>query len=322
MIIDVHHHWIPQEYIDNIQKYLHPGQSLEQKGDGSVIKEGPYEMFNPKKLFYLMNNQVRHLDEGGIDMAALSMGCFQDWTTADMAPGINNAMAEVQAKYPRRVIGLAHVDPFHKSAPRELERCVKELGLKGLTFNTNTKGKYPDAREFGPLYKKVTELGIPIVVHAASLPHTNYFRRVTRQGVNTPLLARAIDHMIATTRLVTSGTLREFPGLNFIFGHLGGAGYFTSLGRFAPTPGYKDYDAVKSQMYFDTAPVGWGKLALQAAVAAYGAGNVLMGSDYPAVPHDGPGMKKSVDVIRELDLTPKEKDQILSSTAARLFHLA
>ena len=319
MIIDVHHHWIPKEHIDNIENYLKPGQTVEAKGQGRVVKEGPWELFNPKKLFYQTDEQVRHLDEAGIDMVALSMGCYADWNDSATAPGINDAMAEAQAKYPSRIIGLAHINPLEAEAPRELERCVKTLGLKGLSFNTNTAGKYPDAKEYGPLYRKVSELGVPIVVHAASLPHTEYMRQVTWQGLGTPLLARAIDHMLASARVIKSGILQEYPGLKFIFGHLGGSGFFTSLERFGITPGSPEYKTMKSQLYFDTAPVGWGKVALNAAISAYGADNVLMGSDYPAVTYDGPSLRGAVAAIEELEFSASEKAKILGDTAARLF---
>ena len=29
MIIDVHHHWMPQEHIENLEKYLRPGEVAE-----------------------------------------------------------------------------------------------------------------------------------------------------------------------------------------------------------------------------------------------------------------------------------------------------
>ena len=321
MIIDVHHHWIPKEHIENIEHYLQPRQTVEAKGQGRVVKEGSWELFNPKKLFYQMDEQIKHLDEAGIDMAALSMGCYADWNDAQRAPGINNAMAEVQAQYPHRVIGLAHVNPLETGAPGEVERCVKELGLKGVSFNTNTAGKYPDAKEFGPLYQKISKLGIPIVIHAASLPHTEYMRQVTWQGLATPLLARAIDHMIASARVVKSGILQAYPGIKFVFGHLGGSGFFTSLQRFGFNPGSPGYKEMKSQLYFDTAPVGWGKLALQTAVSAYGVDNVLMGSDYPSVTNDGPSLRGAVAAIQELELSPADQAKILGDTAARLFNV-
>ncbi|MBI4331524.1 MAG: amidohydrolase [Chloroflexi bacterium] len=319
MIIDVHHHWMPREHVENIRDYLLPGQTLVKKGEGEVVKEGPYEMFNPARLYYTAKDQVRHLDEAGIDMAALSVGCYNDWVTSATAPGINNAMAAVQSEYPRRIIGLAQVNPLEDDAPRELERSIKELGLKGVSFNTNTRGLYPDAREFAPLYRKVAELDIPVVVHAACLPHDDYMRRVTRQDIPGPLVARAIDHMLVTARLITGPLIREFPTIKFIFGHLGGAGFFPIMNRLGVLPGTPLYAAMKSQLFFDTAPVGWGKLALQTAVAAYGADNVVMGSDYPAVPNDGPSLKQAVQAIEELELPARDKGKILGDTAARLF---
>ncbi|MBI2934299.1 MAG: amidohydrolase [Chloroflexi bacterium] len=321
MIIDVHHHWIPREHVEHMEKYLLPGQSLEKKARGRVVKEGPWELFHPKKLFYQMDEQVRHLDQAGIDMAALSMGCYQDWTSARVAPEINDAMAEVQSTHPRRVIGLAHVDPLGPEAPAELERSIRELKLRGVSFNTHTRGKYPDSREFGPFYRKVAELGIPIVVHAASMAKNDYMRQVTWQGIGTPLLARAIDHMLATARIATGGVLKEFPTVKFIFGHLGGSGFFTLLERFGERAGVIDRGAMKSQLFFDTAPVGWGKLALETAVSAYGEDNVLMGSDYPAVTYDGPTLKTAVDAVKDLDIPTRARDKILGSTAAELFKI-
>jgi hypothetical protein len=29
MIIDVHHHWMPQEHVENLEKYLRPGEVAE-----------------------------------------------------------------------------------------------------------------------------------------------------------------------------------------------------------------------------------------------------------------------------------------------------
>ncbi len=321
MNIDVHHHWIPREHIENIAQYLQPGQTLEKKGERIAVKEGMWELFYPKPLFHLMDKHVSDMEEAGIDMVALTMGCYQDWNNMAVAPGINNAMAEVQSKYPHRVIGLAHVPPFEEGATQELERCVKELGFKGVTFNTNTQGKYPDAKEFGPLYRKAVELDVPIVVHAASMPYTEYMRSVTFEGIGSPLLARGVDHTVATARIIKKGVLDEFPGLKFLFGHLGGAGFFTSLQRLGLGPDTPAYKKMKSQCFFDTAPVSWGKIALNCAIAAYGVDNVLMGSDYPAAVNDGPGLKKAVQVIEELELTVKEKEKVLGGNAVSLFKL-
>ncbi len=322
MIIDVHHHWIPREHIENIQKYLLPGQTLEKKGQDPVVKEGTYGLFSPKKLFCLTDEQVHHLDEAGIDMMVLSMGCYHDWTTMAVAPGINDAMAEAQGKYPKRIIGLAHVPPLEEGAPRELERSVKELGLKGVCINTNTKGLYPDAKEFIPLYRKAAELDVPVVVHAASMPYTEYMRQVTWKGIATPLLARSVDHTIATARILASGVLEEIPGLKFVLGHLGGAGFFPSIRRFGFAPGTPAHQRMRSQLFFDTGPVGWGKSALNCAIEAYSVDNVLMGSDYPAVVNDGPSLKRAVQVVEELALAPKDREKVLGGNTARLFKIS
>src|SRR3970040_703254 len=110
------------------------------------------------------------MDAAGIDAAVLSTGLWQEWNSMEMAPFINDRMAEVQRTYPERIIGLAHVPPFDPRAPRELERAARELGLRGLCLTTNCQGLYLDAREYAPVYRKAEELGLPIFVHAAGLP--------------------------------------------------------------------------------------------------------------------------------------------------------
>lgn len=318
MIIDVHHHWMPREHVENLAKYLRPGEVIMPKGEGKDILYKNRILFSPAPLYYSMERQIKHMDDAGIDMSVLSTSCWQEWNTMSMAPFINDSMAEVQAKHPDRFIGLAHVPPFEEGALEELERAIKILKLKGVCVTTNTKGKYPDATEFRPFLKKVNELDVPIVVHAATAPPGEEVQKIIYDGIGR-IPGRALDHSLFVLRTLLNHVLDDFTNIKFINGHLGGALYFADKGRLGlDSPAYQKY---VPQLYFDTAPVGWNRLSLTFAIASHSAEYVMMGSDYPALVVDSPKLKKAISCIDELDLTQEQKKLILGGNAARLFKI-
>ncbi len=320
MIIDVHHHWMPREHVENLNKYLRPGETLAQKGKAWNIMFRGRNLFSPSPLYHLVEEQIKDMDTSGIDMSVLSTSCWPEWTTLPMARFINDEMAEVQAKYPARFIGLAHVPIFEEGAMEEMEREVKVLKLKGACVTTNTKGKYPDAPEFRPFLKKVEDMDVPVVVHAAGAQPSEQVQNIVFDSViKRPLLARGLDHSLFVVRTLLSHVLDDFPRVRLINGHLGGALYFADKGR----PGFDTpaYEKNISQLFFDTAPVGWNRLSLTFATASHGVEHMMMGSDYPVVASDSDGLKRSVAAINELDLTAQEKKLILGGNAARIFKI-
>jgi uncharacterized protein len=78
----------------------------------------------------------------------------------------NDYVAEVVRKYPDQFIGFASVDPWKGAmAVRELERAVKELGLRGLKLHPTTQAFFPNDTRFYPLWEKCAELGVPLISH-------------------------------------------------------------------------------------------------------------------------------------------------------------
>jgi len=78
----------------------------------------------------------------------------------------NDYVADIQRRYPDVFIGWASVDPHKgKLAVQELERSVKELGLRGLKLHPITQAFFPDDQRFYSLWAKAAELGVPVVFH-------------------------------------------------------------------------------------------------------------------------------------------------------------
>jgi predicted TIM-barrel fold metal-dependent hydrolase len=106
---------------------------------------------------------LARLDEAGIDVA---VACPVRPRGYHLGPA-NDAVAEAVREHPRRLVGFARVDPsLGEEAVAELDRCVLELGLRGLflhpweeTFRVN--GPAVDA-----VLGRAAAHGLPVIVAA------------------------------------------------------------------------------------------------------------------------------------------------------------
>jgi predicted TIM-barrel fold metal-dependent hydrolase len=79
----------------------------------------------------------------------------------------NDYVAEVARNYSDQFIGFASVDPWKgKLAVQEIERAVKELGLRGLKLHPTTQAFFANDPQFYPLWEKCTDLEIPVLFHS------------------------------------------------------------------------------------------------------------------------------------------------------------
>src|SRR6266508_778317 len=77
----------------------------------------------------------------------------------------NDYIAECIARYPDKLIGFAGIDPTTgAAAPAELERAVKQLGLRGVSMDPDFVRLTPDDPTYYPIYEKAVELKIPVVL--------------------------------------------------------------------------------------------------------------------------------------------------------------
>ena len=317
LVVDVHHHWMPDEHYRRPELFLRPGEEVVHESDRFRIRRAGVQLFSPPKLTARIDDQIRMMDRAGVNRAALHVGVWLDWIDLRAARLINDKMAEITAQYPDRIIPLAHVPPLETEGQRELRRAVLRLGCKGVGINTHIGGILLDDPRLDPFYKTVSDLDIPILVHPAAEiplahPHGMEQFNLTRN------LGRAFDTTINITRLLLGGTLDRFPKLRFVFSHMGGA-FFALKNRL--NPAYFDmrsrgfFDKYQKRLFIDTAPPFWSPEEIRFAVHMMGEGQILMGSDFPTIGL----LKNAVKIIQKAKTSAGVKRKLLGGNALRLF---
>src|SRR5688572_12185181 len=187
-----------------------------------VIQMGDWLRKIPPHYFDV-DAKLAAMDAAGVSLTALSINDpGPEWFGADgpaVAQMLNDFVAGVVRKHPTRFFGLC-VLPLQdmRASLAELDRCVKQLNMKGVLLYTNLAGKFPDEPEFRPLFARAVELDIPVLLHPAK-PITIDFVKGYEM---TSTLGNMFDNTIALTRLLMSGILDEFPKLKLVCPHLGG----------------------------------------------------------------------------------------------------
>jgi predicted TIM-barrel fold metal-dependent hydrolase len=328
MIIDVHHHYLPQRYFDEIESLLPPEiEARRQEGLIAFVDRNDgytYLRLNPR-AWSDAQAQIVAMDAAGIDHALLSSSCFQDWMTIEAARVINDGTAAVVAEYPGRFSGMISVPPDGGSQMvEEIRRAHTELGLCAINISATHKDRYPDHDDFRLLLRTAAELELPVFVHPS-------FRGPVRESMGQwsleRTLGKAMDMNLAVARLLYSGALAHLPALTMVFGHLGGSFPLTRRRLFFSPPGVVaapdfDYATLLKRVYFDTAPSVWQSPAeIECAVEILGGDQLMLGSDYPLSNDQAQVLRLSVDHVRAASVSEEHKEAILSRTAVKVFKL-
>lgn len=107
-----------------------------------------------------MANKYETMDIKGVLLSINSK------TTTGDEPDSNDYISDIVKAFPDRFIGFAAIDPWQSMlAVDELERSVKDLGLKGLKLHPIQQAFHPNDEQFYPLYQKCADLKVPVLFH-------------------------------------------------------------------------------------------------------------------------------------------------------------
>ena len=323
-IVDFQHHFVPRELADRRGAAHGKRQDLMQGGMQKVTLHG--KLYDP-------DEQIRDMDEAGLDVAVLS--CVIGWDAPlEDCRLINDTFAALQRQYPKRFAGLAHLPLLVTDTPTalaELDRAVGELGLRGVTITSQVNGVPLDSPKLFDFYAKTIELGIPIFVHPAMLPQGYEW---IREYDLSRIVGRELDLVLQVTRLIAAGVLEKFPQLKMVIAHFGGGissikeRIVAKAWRFG-TDLKRSFEESFDLLYFDMSGFEGGPNALRCALTGIKPERMVFATDYPqdftgATTDTGKGPKdirKYIEEIRALPLPEATRAGMLGGTAAKLLGL-
>jgi predicted TIM-barrel fold metal-dependent hydrolase len=334
------HIWIEdlKAYLETRRDYPETvvNENADMKVKSSVTLPGSTRGTPPEMMTKLIDAddiRLKDMDRCGIDVQVLS-------STLNLAPygsdgtaaarQFNDAMAKLIKKYTKRFAAFATISPYDPvTAAMELERGVKELGLKGTMIPSSiSAGEYWDNQKYWVIFEKAEELGVPVYIHPtyvspdmvkAFLPYPHMFGA---------LWGFAADTGLAAMRLICSGIFDKCPGLKIILGHLGEALPFwlwridnrwekekVSQNPQAKKLKKKPGQYIRENFYVTTSGMLY-QPALQCAISALGVDKIMFAVDYPWEPSN-----EAVEFMDKVQINETDKEKIYHLNAEKLLEV-
>lgn len=225
-----------------------------------------------------------------MDRAGVSKSLISAWCGPHGDLISNDEVAAFVSEAPDRLVGIGSVNIARPmEAVREIRRCVKELGFKGIRVLPWLWELPPTHARFYPVFAECCELGVPFC---------------TQVGHTGPLMPSDVGRPIPHIDQVAI----DFPELAIVGGHLG-------------YPWTEETLAVATKhanVYIDTSAYTIKRYPpeLMRFMAGHGRKKVLFGSNWPMISPE--------KCLADLDMLPLDEDArecFLGGNAARVFSL-
>lgn len=330
MTIDIHTHILPERWPDLAERYGYGGfVRLEHHkpccarmmiGD-KCFREIGANCWDP-------GVRLDDCARCGVDVQVLSTVpvMFSYWAkpadALDLSRMLNDHIAGVVRDHPDRFAGLGTLpmqDPDR--AISELERCVNELGLRGVEIGTHVNTWNLDQPELFPVFRRAAELGAAVFVHPWDMMGKDEMPKYWLPW----LVGMPAETCRAICSMIFGGVLERLPALRVAFAH-GGGSFPGTIGRiehgFIERPDLCAVDNPRNprrylgRFYVDS--LTHDANALRYLIQLMGVNAIALGSDYPfPLGEARPGaMIESMG-----DLTVPQKTRLLHGTAVEFLGL-
>ena len=308
--VDVHAHCA----VPKASALMGRGPAVAPPGPGQLGIEGQS-----------LADRLADMDAKGIDVSVLSIN--PNWYDAprDLVSQVidvqNETLAAFCAAHADRFAAFASVAlQFPDLAAEQLEQGVKKFGLRGAAIGGSVAGQELSDPKFRPFWAKAEALGVVVFIHPQAT--ADLTPRLRGNGLLTNVIWNPLETTIALSHLIFEGTLDEFPKLKICAAH--GGGFLPSyMNRSdhgcvtfpaqckAGVPKLHPTEYVK-RMYYDS--LVFTPEALRHLAAEVGAGQIMIGTDYPF-----PWTSTEVDLVLSTPgLTDDQRVAILGGTAQKL----
>ena len=331
LVVDIHAHYVPNLVFERFAACRSSFPSVrmfdEKAANGARAVRFQFPGGEPTRPVIAPLSELverkRAMDTEGIDHAVLSLWTDLEGYELDASEGVAwsrfiNACLHEELASEERFTALASV-PLQDgpAAAAVLEEALAQ-GFGGAMIGTlphGAQGGNLDAPSLDPFWSTASRLGAAIYLHPMFL--CNEPRLADYDLINT--VGRLADTSIAIGRLLASGHLLKYSGMNLILSH-GGAALPYALGRFRRTyeaagKKYADPQAGFARLYYDSCV--YDSAALEFLVARAGAEKVMLGTDSPmSIAEMHP-----VALVADARLKAGERTAILGANAKRVFRL-
>jgi len=334
LVIDAHHtHFLPKEAIAEA--------GVSRGFDFSGLLRG--DMNIPYGRIQDLEGTLRIMEDAGIDMAVLHCA---PWSPQglEICKALNDGYAKLARDYQDKFILCGHI-PLEQGQDviDEIERCINELGLKGMSLVSSYPDVTLDSPILWPAYEKISQLDVPIVIHPS--PRFPIWGGGEKYNLRRTI-SREYDIAKATVEFMY-GVLKDFPDLKLLSPHYGGGmpalkarlrAWYEPEGWDIPgeiincpkTPRelnelglFKAFDELFDKLYMDMAGSGAGWIPMiEAALLTMRTDRMCFGTDYPYDMHNAEDIRTFIDNIKQLDIPENDKRMMLGENIKTLFKIS
>lgn len=345
--VDIHTHILPPEWPDLAErfgegKWLSMRRNHSEDGmccGATLYCQGRhFRDVEPNCFDHAL--RIEDMDRTRVRLQALSTVpvMFSYWArpehASELARILNDHIASVCREHPRRFLGLGTL-PMQcpKTAVRELERCVRDLGMPGVQIGSHIdRGDAPDWNLSDPevfaVFEAAQDLGACVFVHPWDMMGSDQMTRYWLPW----LVGMPAETSRAICSVLFAGVLERLPRLRIGFAHGGGAfpgtigriehGYRTrpdlcAIDNPVSPRAYLVSGASPARFYVDS--LVHDEAALMRLLELFGDQRVMLGSDYPfPLGEAEPG-----SLIRSIpSLSAETRDRLLFRTALEFLGLS
>ncbi len=323
-VIDVHTHCLTEAWFQLLQQHGAPRYSVEQvRGGLRAIHLDGAPFMTPVPAMFDYGLRLKTMNEHGVDVCIVSLTCPNCyWGGANVslqaAKIMNDDMAAARTTYPGRIEWFASLPwQYPDLAQAELERAIAN-GAIGVMVLANIDGKPLTDPAFEAIWRAIDAKALPVLVHPTAPPGVAAMDMQRFQL--TASIGFTFDTSLAVSRMIYDGFFDRYGKLRIIASHGGGAlPYLISRMDqcFDNIPACREKISVRPSEYMSRIcadAVVFAPGVLDLCVAAFGAENVLYGSDYPHTIGDMPGCLARVN-----SLPDAVRDKVRGGNARRVF---
>lgn len=329
-IICVEEHYMSKDVNEKFKEFNKPQTEME-KAQGDFV-----ENFVNKGEINEFDNRIKFMDENGISVQMIGYGnnspmhLTKEQGAVELCKKSNDEIYEATVKYKERLYGYATLPVCDvEESVKELERCVKELGFKGIIINGSFQGRFLDDEKFYPIFEKAQELDVPVYLHPTELKgeildryykgNWNLMTANTFAGFG---IGWHYDTAMHLMRFILSGILDKLPNLKFIIGHWGELlpFYFDRMNASLRTQLTGLEHDIKYYFYNNvyTNPSGiWSKDDFDFVIKTFNKEHIMWAQDYPY----GINNIEVKTFLEEYNIDNKTRERIAHKNAEKLFKI-